>query len=249
MEHLLIFATINLVASILSGASGGGASLVGVPLMILLGLPPATAIATSKFSGLGLATGSSARFYREKLTNRQTVIVFALLGAVGGAVGSTFLVRVGVKHQDVLQHITGYAILVVGIPMLYIRNIGIEQKKRSTPVHALGYVLVFLLVALQAALSSGMGSLQSIVMMACFGMTALTASATRRAMQLIVAVTSLTILLFAGIPSWQFGLVALPTAMLGSFIGAHIAVKKGNKFVINIFAITSFILALQLLWR
>jgi len=249
MKHVLIFAAVNFAASILSGAAGGGGSLVGVPTMILLGLSPTTAIATSKFAGFGMASGGSLRFYREKLTTRRTVITFALVGAVGGALGSLFLVHVGSHHQLLLQRVTGVAILFIGIPVLYLKNLGIERHQRSRLVQGIGFGLIFAIVAFQAAFSAGMGAVQTIILMSFFGMTALVASATRRAMQLIVAITSLTILLLAGLPDLKYGLAAFMTAICGSYIGAHIAIKKGNKFVINLFAITSAILALQLLWR
>lgn len=245
---LLIFAVVNVIAAALSGAAGGGASLIGVPVLVMFGLSPVTAIATLTFNSVGLATGGSLRFYREKLVNRRTVIVFALVGAVGGAIGSIFLVRIGSAHQALLQQITGWIILLIGIPLLYVRNLGIEPQARARGVRSLGYVLMLLAAACTTAFSSGMGAIQTILLISCFGMTALTASATRRAVQLFTGLVSLTILVIAGAPNYSFGLVGLPTALLGSFIGAHIAVKKGNKFVINLFAITSAILAIQLLW-
>jgi uncharacterized protein len=75
------------------------------------------------------------------------------------------------------------------------------------------------------------------------------ATATRRVMQLVVATVSLGIFIVAGVVDYKYGVVGLITSGLGGFLGAHIAVKKGNKFVINLFAITSAILAIQLLWR
>jgi uncharacterized membrane protein YfcA len=47
---------------------------------------------------------------------------------------------------------------------------------------------------------------------------------------------------------YGFGLTALGASTVGGYIGAHIAVKKGNKFVINLFAIVSVLLAIQLLF-
>lgn len=248
MKELAIFAAVNLVASILSGASGGGAAIVGTPLLVLLGLSPTAAIANSKFSGLGVSAGSSLRFHREKLTNRRLLIIFSICSAFGAVIGSIALLKLR-SHQVLLQQIMGWTILVVGIPMLYVRNLGLHARVRSRPVKILGLGLLLMSVVFQAALSSGLGSLQLIILMVCFGMTALTASATRRAMQLTVAIISLGIFIAAGIVNYRFGIVGLVTAALGGFIGAHIAIKKGNKFVVNLFALVSALLAIQLLWR
>lgn len=74
------------------------------------------------------------------------------------------------------------------------------------------------------------------VLISCFGMTALVASATRRAMQLTVASVSLVVFIAAGLIDYRYGLTGLATGLVGGYIGAHIAVKKGNKFIINLFA-------------
>jgi len=245
---LLIFAVVNFVAAVLSGAAGGGGALISLPTLLLLGLSPTTAIASSKFGGLGISAGSSLRFFREKLTDRRAVIIFSIFSAVGAVMGSLALVKLS-SHEKLLQQIMGYAILLVGIPMLYFRGMGLERKVTSRRMKALGFFLIMISVIFQAGLSSGLGALQLIVLMGCFGMTALSASATRRMMQLTVAVISLLVFIFAGYVDYKYGMIALVTSSIGGFIGTHIAVKKGDKFVVNLFAITSAILALQLLWR
>ncbi|HET6924704.1 MAG TPA: sulfite exporter TauE/SafE family protein [Candidatus Saccharimonadales bacterium] len=246
--HLLIFGVINLAAAALSGAAGGGGGLVSLPLLVQLGLSPTAAIATSKFGGFGISAGSSLRFMRERLTERRPLIIFSIVGAVAAFGGSMLLVGFH-TNQRLLQDVMGVTILVVGIPLLYVRNMGLERKERSLPVRTAGFVLLFLGLVLQAALGGGVGSLQLIVLMGCFGMTALVANATRRVMQLVVATISLAIFIAAGFVDFRYGAVGLVTSSIGGFLGAHLAIKKGNKFVINLFAVTSAILALQLLWR
>jgi uncharacterized protein len=223
---LLIFGLVNLLAATLSGAAGGGGGLISLPLLVTLGLSPATAIATSKFGGFGIAAGTSVRFFQEKLVDRRTAILFSVMGAVAAVAGSFGLLALQ-HHEQLLQSILGITILVIGIPLLYIRNLGLKPVQRSVPVKLVGGML----------------------MMSMFGMTALVATATRRVMQLVVATVSLGIFVVAGVVDYKYGVVGLITSGLGGFLGAHIAVKKGNKFVINLFAITSAILAIQLLWR
>jgi uncharacterized membrane protein YfcA len=214
--------------------------------MVLLGLSPAQAIATAKFSGLGSTLGASSRFYKEKLTDKKTVIIFSIIGAISSLGGSLVLVHFS-DHSDVLQKLMGIIILTLGVPMLYVRKIGLEPQSRPVWLKSVGLVLLGIGVILQVALGSGVGSLQLVVLMGCFGMTALVASATRRAMQLSVALVSLTVYIATGLVSYKFGLIGFATSLAGGYLGAHIAVKKGNKFVVNSFAVVSALLALQLL--
>lgn len=214
--------------------------------MVLLGLSPASAIATAKFNGLGTSAGASSRFFKEKITDKRTVIIFSLLGAASALIGSLTLAHFS-NHTEVLQKLMGLVILLIGVPLLYVRKLGLTTRKPRLRMKVLGLILMFAGVILQVALGSGTGSLQLIILIACFGMTALTASATRRAVQLTIAVVSLIIYMFVGLIDYQFGLVALVTSFAGGFIGAHIAIKRGNKFIINLFAAVSVLLALQLL--
>ncbi len=245
--EVILFGLVNFLAAALSGAAGGGGGLISVPFMVVLGLSPATAIATAKFGGFGISAGTSARFFKEKITNRRTVLLLLLiLGIFGGLSGSMLLVRFSGYEQE-LEKIMGFIILFAGIPLLYIRKMGIKARPKPLYIKVIGSVLLAIGVLLQAAFGAGIGSLQLVILMAFFGMTALTASATRRAMQLVVATVSLIVFITAGLVDYKFGLMGLVTSFVGGFIGAHIAVKKGNKFIINLFAITSAILALQLI--
>lgn len=247
MENLVIFAVVNLIAATLSGASGGGGGLISAPFLVLLGLSPATAIATGKFGGLGVSAGTSLRFFGEDLTNRKTVLWFSLLGAICAVIGTTLLTQLS-DQEELLENLMGCVILVAGIPLLYLKNIGLETKNPPRYLKVIGTFLLAIGLIFQATLGAGVGSLQLVVLMGCFGMTALTASANRRAMQLTVAALSLTILISVGLVDFQFGAISFVTSFVGGWMGAHIAIKKGNKFVINLFAITSAILALQLLF-
>jgi uncharacterized membrane protein YfcA len=247
IEKLILFGLVNLVASTLSGAAGGGGGLISVPFMVTLGLSPATAIATAKFGGFGISAGASSRFFREKITNRRTIIILSIISAIGALAGSSLLVIFS-DQQNFLENLMGIIILTVGIPVLYLRNIGIKARKPSTLMKIIGSLLMGLGILLQAALGSGVGGLQMVVLIVFFGMTALTASATRRAIQLVVHTISLIVFITAGLVDYKFGLVGLVSSFAGGFLGAHIAVKKGDKFILNIFAVTSAILALQLIF-
>jgi uncharacterized membrane protein YfcA len=246
-KNLLLFAIINFATCILSGASGVGGAIVSTPLMVLLGLTPAQAIATAKFSGFGISLGASSRFYREKITDKRTVIIFSIMGAIGALAGSLTLAHFS-DNAEIIQRLMGLVILVIGIPLLYLRGAGLTPKTRPRWIKILGLALLGLGVFMQVAIGAGIGSLQMLVLIGCFGMTALVANATRRAMQLTVATVSLIVFITVGLVDYKFGLVGLVTSLAGGYIGAHLAVKKGNKFIVNMFAVVSALLALQLLF-
>lgn len=245
---LIIFGVVNLVVSVLSGASGGGGGIVSTPLMVLLGLSPAQAIATAKFSGLGLSLGASSRFFKEKITSKRTVIIFSVIGGLGALGGSITLASLQ-EHTELIENLMAVAILLVGVPMLYIRGAGLTARPRPTWVKALGMPILLASVFVQVALGSGIGGLQMVLFISMFGMTALVASATRRVMQLSVASVALVVFIGTGLVDYRYGMMGLVTSLVGGYVGAHVAISKGNKFVINLLAAVSIMLALQLLLK
>lgn len=247
-EELIIYGLINILVAGVSGASGGGGGLVTTPLLIILGLSPATALATAKFGGFGISLGTSSRFYNEKITDKKAVIVFTVLGVVGALIGSLLLVQFS-DQEELLQRLIGVIILLVGVPMLYWRHLGLGKKNRSKKVKSLGLILLMISVIFQAAVGAGSGIIQMTIFMSMFGMTALVASATRRSMQVAVTSISLFVFIVAGLVDYQFGIVAFITALIGGYGGAHLAIKKGDKFIINILAISSALMALYMIFN
>ena len=69
-----------LLANLLSALAGGGAGLVQLPLLILLGLPFPLALATHKLASVALGVGATLRHARERSLNLR----FALLILISG---------------------------------------------------------------------------------------------------------------------------------------------------------------------
>lgn len=245
MLELIIFGIIQFFAAILSGAAGGG--FIIAPLLMIFGLSPATAIATAKMGGVGLGIGTNSKFYGKNLASRKTIIIFSLVGIITAILGSFLLIELKDK-QDLLQKAVGLVILLIGIPMIYLKNMGIKRKNRSRLAKIIGTLLISISNTFHTLLSTGISIVQMVIFMSFFGMTALSASATRRAMQLTSALVSLAILIPAGLINYSFGVVSLISALAGGYIGAHLAVKKGDKFVVNMMALTSAVLAVYIIF-
>lgn len=246
MSDLIIFGLVNTVVMTLSGISGGGAGLFTAPFLIALGFNPLTSIATSKVTGVGAAIGAGAKYKQQKILNIKEQMVFMCIGVVGALIGSTLLVKFS-SYEDVIEKLLGIVIIFVGIPLLLTKNLGIEKRKTSSQLKGFGFLLVFF-VSIMAAVMSGLTSMYLIIMMWFFGMTAIEAAMAKRSIQVIAQTVSLIIFGLAGFIDYKLAIVALLTSIIGCYIGAHIAIKKGNKFVINVFAVLCVALALQMIF-
>jgi uncharacterized membrane protein YfcA len=228
---LLVFAVASVVMSIFSGIAGAGGGFVMTPLLIFLGLTPAQAVSTGKIGGLMITLGSlgSMRSVTRKLTWHKIVPIMLLALAVGLVV--PYAIRS--LDNDVYRIVLGIILLLM-VPIMLIRKVGIEPKKPSRSKAYLGYVLLTGALALQGMFSGGLGTLVNVVLMGMLGMTATEANVTKRWSQLILNITILFGVVLSGLIVWQIAAVMIFTTFIGGAIGGHLAVKKGDKFVLNV---------------
>ena len=80
---LLALAAIAVMANALSAFAGGGAGLVQLPALILLGLPFASALATHKLASVALGVGAAGRHWRASSLDPHISLLVLLAGVPG----------------------------------------------------------------------------------------------------------------------------------------------------------------------
>ena len=86
----LILLTVCFFAAII-GTMMGMAMIIVIPVMVSLGVPIHTAIATGRFSMLGINMGNIVSFSRQKTMRREYILSFAVAGAIGAFAGASSL--------------------------------------------------------------------------------------------------------------------------------------------------------------
>lgn len=230
-------------ASILSGMAGGGGGLITAPFFILLGIPAQAAVATAKFGGVGITLGSVARFRKTEHVKWGYVVYLSALSIAGAILGTRLLL---LSSNEIVERLVGVMVLAA-VPFMFRKDLGVKSAQPTRLKEILGYVLYFITAVLQAAFGSGIGMTLTFILMGLFGFTALEAVATRRIPGFILALASLIAYIASGIVYYGHGLAMLFGMMIGGYIGSHIAVTRGNRFVKWVFAIMVAILGIQLL--
>ena len=86
---LLALGAIAVVANALSAFAGGGAGLVQLPALILLGLPFASALATHKLASVALGLGAAGRHWRASSLEPRLSLLVLLAGLPGVWIGAS----------------------------------------------------------------------------------------------------------------------------------------------------------------
>jgi len=245
-EHLLIF-VISLIANVFSALAGGGAGLIQLPVLIFLGLPFGVALATHKVATIALGIGATARHLRDSHLERQFALFMVCTGIPGVILGASFILQV----PDHMAQIA-LGILTLGLSVYSFFSPELGQQHKPTHRNLKGYVpggiVLFLIAILNGSLTSGTGLFVTLWLIRWFGMDY------KRA----VAYTLVLVGLFwngAGaitlgllgeiywlwIPALLFG------SLLGGYLGAHLAIVKGNKLIKRSFEVVTLLIGLKLI--
>jgi uncharacterized protein len=228
--QLAIYGITGFGISILSGIAGAGGGFVMTPLAIVLGLTPAQAVSCNKFGGLAVTIGSlsSLRKYNANISKTRIFAIMALAFVIG--LIAPFAIKSFDSHWYRL--ILG-AILLLMVPVMLRKRVGIRPSKPSAAKKTLGGFLLAVSLFLQGAFSGGLGSLVNIVLMGMLGQTANEAHLTKRYSQLILNITIIIGVLGAHLIVWPVVAVGVCVNLIGGYIGGHLAVKKGDKFAVD----------------
>ena len=228
----------------------GGGGLIQLPAMLLLlkGTPVPTILGTGKVSSL-LGTAAALRRYAGQVPLRWRAVGTA--AAVAGVF--SFLGARVVSHlpQELLPPLVLGLLVVIALYTFWRKDFGSLHAPRlpagQEPYYgaAVGVVLGFY----DGFFGPGMGSFLLFAFVGLFGYDFLSASASAK---LVNAVTNLAALAYFASTGQILWAAALPMAasnIVGSTLGAHLALRHGTGFVRVLFLIVVSAFILKLGWQ
>jgi uncharacterized protein len=234
---------IGIVASFFGTIVGGG-TLLSIPFLIMVGLPPQVAIATERFGGIGQTIASFLKFFKSKKIVWKYVFGLTVISIAGSIIGSNILINI---DPLILRNIVGSTILVL-LPLIFLkRDLGIEHTVVSKRKIIIGSIIYFLVQIFAAFYGGGTGILIAYNLMFCFGLTILESTATKIIPWFFLSISSLIIFANKGIINYKMGAVMMVGMAIGASFGAHVALKKGNLWLKRLFVLFVIISVIKLL--
>lgn len=247
VEQVLIF-FISLVANIFSALSGGGAGLIQLPVLIFLGLPFSLALATHKVATVALGIGATIRHLREDHLETRFAIFMVIAGVPGVILGASFILHVPDRAAEVSL---GVLTMGLGLYSYFSPQLGQQYtpQNRSSMGYVIGGIGMFLIGVLNGSLTSGTGLFVTLWQIKWFGMDY------KRAVAYTLVLVGLfwngagaiTLGLLAEI-HWLWVPALLLGSVLGGYVGAHLAIVKGNRLIKRMFELVTLLIGLKLIF-
>jgi uncharacterized membrane protein YfcA len=183
------------VAGSFIGAQVGSGGLLTIPLLIFTGLPPHVALATSRFGSLGGRLTSAATYAKQKKVVWKYILPLMGIGVIASFIGSSLLLSL---DEHLLEKCIGI-ILILPLPFLFIKDIGLTRKKIPRWLTTIRYP-IYLLVGIYAALfGAASGTLYIYTLLLCFGLTFTESSATYKLPGFVNALLAVIVFAVAGL--------------------------------------------------
>lgn len=242
---LLTLSLVGLIAGFIDAIAGGG-GLLTVPVLLTSGLPPHVVLATNKLSASFGSFTASFTFYKKHLFSPRFWLLSAIFTFIGALTGT---IIVSLISAEFLSKFLPLIVLLCAVYTLFSKTTIIETSNLPPVSKALkikqavqGYILGFY----DGFAGPGTGAFWTVSSLALYKMNILLSSGLARSMNFVSNFTSLLAFLYFGQVNFIIGFTMGVFMLLGSWLGAHSAIKFGSKFIRPIFIIVVVIMAAKL---
>ncbi len=222
---IAILAFAGFFAGLVDAIAGGG-GLVTLPALMAVGLPPHIALATNKGQAVfGTITSASGYWRRGAVDRSRAPLMFAcgLVGSVFGAIAQLSM------RPDVLRPLVIVMLVVSAVVVAWPR-----KSKPHTPfVHALlwGALVSLVLGAYDGFFGPGVGTMLIVAFVLLFGDSLTSASGNAKVVNLASNAAAFALFATRGNILWSLALPMAAANIAGSWVGAHLAIRHGDRFI------------------
>lgn len=247
MMDVVVLFLIALAANTLSALAGGGAGLLQLPVLLMLGLPFPVALATHKIASVALGVGATARHLRAGRFNWRFAVFVLAAGLPGVLLGTQVILAIPDRWAEL-----ALGLLTLGVGLYSWRRPSLgqvaERRHRDGAGLVTGGAVLFVIGVLNGSLTSGTGLFVTLWLVRWFGL-----DYTRAVSYTLVLVglfwngLGAAMLSLQSPVKWEWLPPLLAGSLLGGYLGAHWALLKGNRLVKIAFEVLTVVVGLKLI--
>ncbi len=244
LELVALLMAASFAAGFVDSIAGGG-GLITLPMLIIAGASPVTALATNKIQGVfgaAMATWSYARGGHVELRKQIVPALIAMGAAICGAMLASHL------PTDIIR--LGLPVLLIGIALFFALKPGlsdIDRVARITPATFM-VTLVPLIGFYDGLVGPGAGAFYMLGFVGLAGFGVLKATAHTKLINFASNLGGIIAFAFFAKPWWIMGLCMGCGQMAGAYVGSRLAMRVGARVIKPVLVVSATALAIKLLW-
>ncbi len=228
-------------------AIGGGGGLLTVPALLWAGLPPHLALGTNKGQSVFGALAALTRFARAGMVDPRRARVTFPLGLVGSLAGAALVLAIPpARLRPVVLALLALAALFIGL-----RRSGPARLEDAPPrPHAplLAGAAALAIGAYDGFFGPGTGTFLIVAFVALLGDGLAHASAAAKVVNFASNLAAVVLFSARGVVIWRIALPMAVAQLAGGWVGAHLAIRRGDALVRRVVVVVTLALAVKLTW-
>lgn len=243
-ELLLLLFLAGLVAGFIDAIAGGG-GLITVPALLWAGLDPRMALGTNKMQSVFGTAMAVRRYAAAGLVSWREVRLAVLVTFLAAAAGTWVVTLVS---NEILATIVPWLLLGLAVYVLASPRLGTGVSRERLGATAFALIAGSVLGFYDGFFGPGTGAFWTLACLALRGMELTRSIAFTKVTNLTSNAASLLVFLGAGLVRFDVAAVMIAGQLLGSRLGAGMAIRHGAPFIRVIFVGVVLALTGKLLW-
>lgn len=244
IDVLLLLIAAGFAAGFIDSIAGGG-GLITVPVLLMAGANPVTALATNKIQGLfGSATAALA-YAKGGHVNLKEQAGSALIAFVASIFGALLITVLPIDWIRLIL-----PVILVAIALFFALKKGLNDQDRARRLSPALFAatIVPLCGAYDGLLGPGAGSFYMLGFVTLAGYGVLKATAHTKLLNFASNAGALAAFAIVATPWWFTGLAMGLAQVAGARAGSALAQKQGARMIKPLLVITTITLAAKLIW-
>ena len=249
-QFLVVFA-VGAIAGFVNVLAGGG-SILTLPMLIFLGLPPSVANGTNRLAVVVQSIFAVAGFRRKGVSDFKSSLILSCPALIGGIIGAQLSLAVSDQvFKKVLAIIMIFILGFITWEPIRKKHGTIQYKEDISHLSVSRRIAIIFFLFFTGVyggfVQAGVGFLIIMALNIIGGLNLVKTNSHKVFIAGINALCSLLIFVFHNKIYWIIGLVLAAGNGLGGWMGSHYAVTKGERFIRIVLTICVIVMVLKLL--
>ena len=232
MDQLAIHTYFLLAGAALVGgfvdSIAGGGGIITVPVLMSVGLPVPLALGTNKLQAAFGSFTASVNYIRKDLADLKDTIPGIIFTAIGAAVGAFTLQRI---DPAFLAKVVPIMLIAIFVYLLLSPKFGHTDRRARMNRYAFYATFGLAIGFYDGFFGPGTGNFWTMAFVILLGLNLKSATAHTKIMNFTSNIISLAIFIHGGNVFFKVGLTMAAGQLIGAYIGSHLVITKGVKFV------------------
>ena len=242
--ELLLLWFVGVVTGVINTLAGGG-SLLTLPMLIFLGLPPSVANGTNRIAILIQSIVTNAGFRSKGINTYPFSVYFGISATIGAILGAQLAIEIDGK---LFNRILAIIMLIVVAYLVLNRKTKMEDLiERVSGKHLWISIILFFFIGIYGGfIQAGVGFLMLLVLSGVNRFSLVKSNALKIVVTGIYTVFAVIIFIINDKMNWEYGLILAFGNAVGGWFSSRWSVNKGDGLVKIFLVIMVVIMAIKL---